>query len=77
MKVSVSFKVDKIKEVGNYRLISFLPILSKVLEKIMYNRTYQHFLKNNMLFPKKFGFQVNSSTYHAILDLTDNILTSF
>ena len=28
-------------------------------------------------FPKQFGFQVNNSTHHAILNLTDGILTSF
>ena len=30
-----------------------------------------------MCFPKQFGCQVNNSTYHAILNLTDDILTSF
>ena len=30
-----------------------------------------------MFFPKQFGFQVNNSTHHAILNLTDDILTSF
>ena len=29
-----------------------------------------------MLFPKQFDFQVNNSTHHAILNLTDDILTS-
>ena len=43
----------------------------------MYNRTYQHFKENGMLFPKQFGFQVNNSTHHAILNLADDILTSF
>ena len=43
----------------------------------MYNRTYQYFKENDMFFPKQFGFQVNHSTHHAILNLTDDILTSF
>ena len=43
----------------------------------MYNRTYQYFKENDMFFPKQFGFQVNNSTHHAILNLTDDILTSF
>ena len=30
-----------------------------------------------MYFPKQFGFQVNNSTHHSILNLTDDILTSF
>ena len=40
-KVYPFFKVGNIEEIGNYRPISVLPILSKVLERIMYNRTYQ------------------------------------
>ena len=40
-KVSPIFKVGNIEEIGNYRPISVLPIFSKVLERIMYNRTYQ------------------------------------
>ena len=43
----------------------------------MYNRTYQYFKKNDMFFPKQFGFQVNNSTHQAILNLTNGILTSF
>ena len=44
-KVSPIFKVGNIEEVGNYRPISVLPIFSKVLERIMYNRTYRYFKK--------------------------------
>ena len=43
----------------------------------MYDRTYQNFKENDMFFPKRFGVQVNNSTYYAILNLTDDILTSF
>ena len=75
--VSSIFKVGNIEEMGNYRPISVLPIFSKVLERITYNRAYQYFKENDMFFPKQFGFQVNNSTHHAILNLTDDILTSF
>ena len=30
-----------------------------------------------MFFPKQFDFQVNNSTHHAILNLTNDILTLF
>ena len=40
----------------------------------MYNRIYQYFKENDMLFPKPFFFQVNDSTHHEILNLTDDIL---
>ena len=75
-KVSPIFKVGNIEEIGSYRPVSVLPIFSKVLERIMYSRTYQYFKENDMFFSKQFSFQVNNST-HAILNLTDNILTSF
>ena len=59
-KVSPIFKANKIKKVGNFRPISFLPILLQVLERLMYDGTYQYFKENDMFFPKKFGFQVNN-----------------
>ena len=76
-KVSPSFKVGNIEEIGNCRPISVLPIFCKVLEGIMYNRSYQYFKENDMFFPKQFGFQVNNSVHHAILNRADDILTSF
>ena len=76
-KVSPSFKVGNIEEIGNYRPISVLPIFFKVSERTMYKRTYQYFKENVMLFPKQFDFQVNNSTHHAILNLTYDILTTF
>ena len=41
----------------------------KILEKIMYNRVsnYYYFAENKLLFPKQSGFQINTSTEHAIL----------
>ena len=57
--------------------MSVLPIFSKVLERITYNRAYQYFKENDMFSPKQFGFQVHNSRHHAILKLTEYILTSF
>ena len=67
-KVSTVFKIGNIEQIGKYRPISVFPIFSKVLETIMYNRTYQYFKENKIFFPKQFGFQVNNSTHHAILN---------
>ena len=58
VKVSPIFTVGNIEEVGNCRPISVIPIYSKVLERIMYNRTYIYFKKmscysrNNLAFNK-------------------------
>ena len=75
-KDSTILKVGNIEEVGNYRQIPVLLMFSKVLERIMYNRTYQYFKENDINFPKQFGFQVNNSTHDAILNLTNDILKS-
>ena len=43
----------------------------------MYNRVYNYFGENKFLFIKKLGFQINTSTEYAILELVRNIAKSF
>ena len=76
-RVIPSFKGGDDKELGNYRPISVLPCFSKILERIMYNRLYNHLIKNKLLYPKQFGFQKGHSTEHAIIHLVDQINDNF
>ena len=76
-KVSPIFKGGNNLQTENYRPISVLLLFSKILEKIMYNRVYNYFVENKLLFPKQSGFQINTSTEHAILELVRNITKSF
>ena len=76
-KVTPLFKKGIDSDLGNYRPISVLPCFSKVLEKIMYNRLYNHLNENNILYNKQFGFQKKHSTEHAILQLVDQVNNSF
>ena len=76
-KVSPILKGGNNIQAENYRPMSVLPIFSKILEKIMYNRVYNYFAENNLLFPKEFDFQINTSTEHAILESVRNITKSF
>ena len=76
-KVIPAFKTGDSSTVGNYRPISILPIFSKTLERLMYNRIYSYLLDNKLLFQNQFGFQKNTSTEHAILNLVENITESF
>ena len=76
-KVSPIFKTGDTSLLGNYRPISVLPVFSKILERIMYNRLYNFLIKNNLLFSRQFGFQKNTSTEHAIIQLADDITKSF
>ena len=56
---------------------NILPVFSKVLERIMYNRLYEYFMNNNLLHENQFGFQINNSTEHAILQFTRDIAQNF
>ena len=76
-RVTPIFKGGEESDLGNYRLISVLCCLSKILEKIMYNRLYKHLINNNILYKKQFGFQENHSTDHAVIQLVDQISNSF
>ena len=76
-KITPIFKSGAKDDVNNYRPISILPVLSKVLERIMYNRVYNHLGCKGLLYEKQFGFKRNNSTEHAILQLTRDIASFF
>ena len=58
---------------GNYRPISLLNVIDKILEKIMYTRLYSHLQANSLLYDYQFGFRKNYSTILALLEVTDSI----
>ena len=76
-KVTPIFKKGEKSSISNYRPISVLPCFSKILERIMYNRLYNYFTANSILFNKQFGFRAGHSTEHALLELIDQICDSF
>ena len=76
-KLSSIFKGGNNLQTENYRSISVLAVFSKILEKIMYNRVYNYFVENKILFQKQSVFQINTLTEHAVLELVRNITKSF
>ena len=58
---------------SNYRPISVLPVLSKILEKIMYNQLLTFVTEHNIIFDHQFGFRAKHSTYMPISILHDLI----
>ena len=61
----------------NYRPISLLPSISKILEKIIHKRLYIFLHVNDLLIPNQFGFRKGHSTDLAIIQLLDKITDSF
>ena len=72
-KVNPLFKSGSKTGVVNYRLISLLPVSSKVLEKIMYNRLRNFLDKNDILHEKQFVLISKHSTVDALMEVTENI----
>ena len=58
----------------NYRPISILPILSKILEQLMQFRLVKYLEEQNIIYEHQFGFQRNKSTSLAILDVHAKII---
>ena len=58
----------------NYRPISLLPAISKVLEKITALQLSSYFKKNKLLFDNQYGFIPKHCTEHAALELIDRII---
>ncbi len=67
------FKKGDQNSVNNYRPISLLPILSKIVEKIVSNQLLDFLLKHNLLSNSQHGFRPNLSTETALQKITDTI----
>ena len=75
-KVTPIFKKDDPSQISNYRPISILPSISKILEKLVYKRLYTFLLYNSLLIPNQYGFRKNHSTDYALINLCDKIIDS-
>lgn len=67
---------DKLKT-SNYRPISVLPAINRILERIIYKRLYSFLNGTNFFYCKQFGFRSGVSTTTAIMELTDMIINNF
>ena len=67
------YKKNGIDKCENYRPISLLSNLSKLYERLMYNRIWSFLEESNILFEKQFGFRTNYSTNHALLSIVEEI----
>ena len=59
--VTPIYKANSKEEFSNYRPISVLPCVSKILEKIIYKRVLKYLDKHNMLFQGQYGFRKQGS----------------
>lgn len=67
------FKTGTPTDITNYRPISILSSLSKIIEKIVKKRLTDYLTKYNILSSNQYGFREGLNTDSAILDLTSHI----
>ena len=66
-------KKDSRLLVSNYRPISLLSNINKILEKLMFNRVYEFLEKFKCIYKLQFGFRTKHSTNHALINITETI----
>ena len=72
-KVVPVFKRDSKLDYNDYRPISLLSNIEKMLEKLMYKRLYTILNNNNIIYNFQFGFR-RYSLSHTLINITENKL---
>ena len=67
--VCAVFKKDDPSLVQNYRPISLLSTIDKVLERLIFKQIYRHFEINNILTTAQSGFTPRDSTTNQLIDI--------
>lgn len=80
LKITITvpvFKKGDINSQSNYRPISLVPIVSKVVESIMKEQLDDYFRINGILSSSQYGFQKGLSTINAVEDVMNYVLKGF
>ena len=76
LKISKIIPIHKKKSktiMANYRPISLLSNISKLIEKLMFSRLYKYLEAQNLIYELQFGFRAKHSTNHALIAITQKI----
>ena len=73
-KVIPIYKCKEKNEMGNYRPISLLPSISKIIEKLVHKRLYSFCENNEILNDNQYGFRPKHSTIDAVSKFTADIV---
>ena len=74
-KVNPVYKKEDPHEISNFRPISILPSISKILEKIIHKRLHNFLNIHKLLNNNQFGFRKNYSTDLALVQLLRHLRT--
>jgi retron-type reverse transcriptase len=72
-KVIPLYKKGNRLDPGNYRPVSILSVVSKIIEKVVHKQIYDYVSKNRLIYDFQSGFRRSYSTDTCLLFLTDRI----
>jgi hypothetical protein len=75
-KVIPIYKNKEKNDITNYRPISLLSFISKVLEKTYHKRLYPFFQSTSLFCSNQFGFRKNHNTIDAVTSFTNDVINS-
>ena len=73
-RVTPIFKAGDMTCISNYRPISVLPVISKIIERAVHEHLYSYLQKNNLLCTNQSGFRPKHSCQTALLNMVDKWL---
>lgn len=79
LKISIItpiYKSGNIEDINNYRPISVLSVIAKILEKLLNTRLISYLTKYNILSNAQFGFRNGVCTENAVTSLTAHVITN-
>jgi hypothetical protein len=76
-KVIPLHKKDEMLYPKNYRPVSLLPVLSKVLERCVFVQMVNYLEENELLHPSHHGFRAKHSTVSALIQMFDSWIEAF
>lgn len=76
-KVIPVFKKGSKDELNNYRPISLIPVISKIIEYLLRKQLYEFFESNKIFIENQYGFRSGRSTVAASINLIESIIDGF
>ena len=74
--ITVIPKDGDLSDPGNWRPITQMSVIAKLIEKLVHSRMLQYFLNNNIISEYQFGFLPGRSTQLAVFELSKQIYSA-